>query len=332
MFSKMTFTKKLVVVVSAILVIVVGIVVIADAFDDPDTVNGTSTEAYLNARYLFEQVSQIRLPESRVAVDELVAGVGAGCSGILHDAPLEPRIVNERHGESTTLRLSTRDLLLQEATASIEAALRRPRSMSTESFVHKVRPLRWSDHGVTNVVQSFANVEAARLRIETPNLCKDAKEWAASNFRKSPSGTTSPEPSVELVNQKLSDALMALGCAGSPENAILQLLSTYNHDTKGLKSSQVQELEAKLRSREYTIIGSAVSQVEHTLGLPHEANAPTVAARRRISRTKTSVSQECRPGKSHAGFSFPPSSRRSEKVVPPSVPLPSGTSGRVESG
>jgi hypothetical protein len=296
-FRKMTLAQKIL-AASGALVVAAGVGIIVNALGDPASVNGTSTKTYLDARYSFVQASKALLPNSHMAVDSVVTNISAGCSHALRKAPAEPRVVREGRDESVALRPSTRELLLQEARAVVEAALLRPRGRKTESFIDKVKKLRWSDHELTRAVHSLADVEAATLHMRMPKLCDDVEEWVASGFRRVPTNAKRSEPAFETAIQNLSNALMGLGCkTGNPSNAILQLLEPYEHGNEEPTSSgEMQRLETKMRATEYAIMGNAIARIEHALGLPRQADSRTVVRPYRTARDPVLSTQECRAG------------------------------------
>jgi hypothetical protein len=306
----MTRGRKVIAIVAAGLAVAATVVIVIVVLGDPaKTSDRSSTRTYLSARYSYEHASEAALSKGRAVVDGLVANIRAECSNALRNAPSEPRIVQEKYQEGGAIRFNTRMLLLQEATAGIEGALRGSRTAATNSFVDRVKRLRWSDRQLTTLIHSFADVEEARLQGHVPSLCQDVNAWASSGFRYMPANAERGEPNVEEPHQKLANALTALGCeAAYPEHAISQLLKPYQGTDKELTSSQVEQLEAKVSAEEYAIMGDAISQIEHALGLPREESSRKVLTLRRTSHHHALPTQACQKVQSRKAFSLPASS------------------------
>jgi hypothetical protein len=273
--------------------------------------DSSATRAYLQARYSFEQASEALLPEGRAAVDRLVAGMSAGCSGVLRNAPAENGVIQRKQDEGGALRFSTRNLLLLEIATAVDVTLRGPGRPAIGSFVDTARQLRWSNRELTNIIHSFGNVEAARLRRRVPDLCHDIKAWVASGYRHVPANAEAAEPGVEGPEEELSNALSDLGCVtGYPQRSILQLLTPYQ-DSSEPTSNRVGRLEAKVSAAESAILGKAVAQAERVLGLPREEGRYRSAGPPRRRRGNRPLpARGCTRQPSSDLFPVPGSSRR----------------------
>jgi hypothetical protein len=67
------------------------------------------------------------------------------------------------------------------------------------AFVRAVKPLRWSNHKLTRMAQSYATNLRKLAALSLPNICADVRAWRASGFRTVPATTLSFNQYAESI-------------------------------------------------------------------------------------------------------------------------------------
>lgn len=294
--------------------VVAGAVVVTAALSVAFSVGGSvkqsrdsvSASVYLRARSKLEQVVESHMPAGRAAVDAFVAHIRGTCPGVLSSAPPEALVVKRSNG---ALAVNGRELLLVEIANALEVVLRGPSFAARGEFIDAVKGLEWGDDDVTELIRAFVAAEAVNVRARVPNVCEDARAWVASGYGKVAGGANPFEQAGEAASERLSRSLSTLGCNTQyPEQAIWQVLATYQDQSVSVISKGLGRREQEIASAEEAIVARAVAQVVRALGEPGRRGEPA-AARSAQRKGANAPTHACRA----AG---------AEKGVPPSVPLP----------
>jgi hypothetical protein len=259
-------------------VVVIGAAVIAATLPPTDTdghgkprATGTLTEpgdlnatdGYLTARRAMVQALDVDLADGRTRMAAVVARIGAGCPGVLRDAPTEAQASSgSRRNES---------LLLYELLNALTVAQRRAGAKAVRRFVRAATAIKWHDPRVTNLVHALAHVEGERLRVALPAVCRDLKAWAATGYRRLPMDIAlqMAEPDEEMLRK---DA-RALGCTAfvytlAPEAAVLEALRRYQRRGAPVTAEELGRLESTVKSAEARLRRQELGQVLKRLGAP----------------------------------------------------------------
>ena len=289
------FSAKLAVVVPvAALALGIGIAVALGAFrtsvsSEQDI---AATRTYVHARYALEQMYQANVASVRAAAKAFSAGIRSNCAGVLKGAPESSW---SSRGRRNAFEAPAESELIRELTNAFDITLRQPSDHALRNFVDGVSHLSWSDRRITNLVQSFADTEAATLRRRLPAVCADMRAWVASGYRRLPVGPRRAEPRLEALRERLANDVVALGYrTGHPERTVLQVLKRYQSPSERLASSRVDQLEVKLGALEVKLWLRSMVQLELALGLPRCRSSLVAHRPQRARPTGPSLASGCR--------------------------------------
>jgi hypothetical protein len=216
--------------------------------------NVATTRAYLLARHRFLLSGQHDQQAGEVAVQSLVARVKNECPGVLAEAP-------ESRG---------RDDIRAEIAEDVPLTLERPVRNATLAFAKTVQRFRWTNRKLTYYVTHAAREEAAKEEVALPDICTDAKAFAADGFKTAPTATEKFLASGDAANSITTIESRPGGETGGLEERIWRLLKPYERpDEKALipHKPTKREIELGLSVLEKDI-GTPVVEIAHTLGLP----------------------------------------------------------------
>jgi hypothetical protein len=226
-----------------------------------------ATNSYLTERQaLIAHVAGSR-DERESAIEAYVARIVTSCPGILKGAP--PITGKQRFyvRKGSTLVLAPRSLLFSDATAGVERAMLPAETVATREFTHQVRGLHWADSVFTKLVHTFADVEGARLEREAPDLCRDARAWAASGYKIIAARTSHTAERLAATREVLMQELADRGCTGPyPGRAVLHVLGQTMSRDQRRTAEDLSRLEAQLDARNAEVVQTAVMQIEKALG------------------------------------------------------------------
>jgi hypothetical protein len=162
-----------------------------------------------------------------------------------------------------------REDIRDEIVEDVPLTLERPARDATLAFARAVQRLRWSNRKLTYYVSHSAKEEAAKENIALPDVCADAKAFAANGFRSAPTTTEKFLASCGAANS-ITTIEFGRGETGGLEERIWRLLKRYERlDEKALIPRKPSKLE-----RERAVsglekdIGTPVVEIAHALGLP----------------------------------------------------------------
>ncbi|MGN6371537.1 MAG: hypothetical protein ACTHM1_00880 [Solirubrobacteraceae bacterium] len=236
-----------------VLALMVGSIVTFASSDGGRVDNVAATRAYLVAWHRIGLDGRRDQRAGEAKVQSLVAGVKKECSGVLANAP------------ESRAREDIRDEILEDVALTQE----RPARDATLAFARAVQRLHWSNHKLTYYVSHSAREEAAKEEVALPDICADAKTFAADGFKTAPTTTEK-----FLANCGAANSITAIefhaGETGDLEERIWRLLKPYERrDEKALLPHRLSKHE---REQAESILkkdfGTPVFEIAHALGLP----------------------------------------------------------------
>lgn len=215
--------------------------------------NVAATRTYLVAWHRLGLAGQHDQQAGEAAVQSLVARIKNECSGVLANAP------------ESRAREDIRDEIVEDVPLTLE----RPARDATLTFARAVQRLRWGNRKLTYYVSHSAREEAAKEKIALPNLCADAKAFAADGFRSTPTTTKKFLASCGAANS-ITTIEFGRGETGDLEERVWRLLKPYERpDEKALIPHKPSKLELERAVSELgKDIGTPVVEIAHALGLP----------------------------------------------------------------
>src|SRR5580700_4559094 len=167
-----------------------------------------ATLSYVAARQTLLTTIERSRANQTTAVKAYVTGIASTCAGALRGAP-PPTTGKGRFyvRKGSTLVLAPQAILFADATVGVERAMQPAEAAAVSEFTREVRGLRWTDSALTRLVHALANVEDARLQQETPELCRDARAWAASGYRNLAARTSRAAERLAATREVLMQAL-----------------------------------------------------------------------------------------------------------------------------
>jgi hypothetical protein len=228
--------------------------------------DGTASSRYLVARRVLELNGERYWAMRRRAVKAYVTGIVHACGGVLRYAP--PIRGNQRfERQGSTLVLAPQAILFSDAADGVEQAMRMPDAAAIERFTREVRGLRWTRAAVTELVQTLGETEEAQLEREAPELCRDARKWAASGYKALATQTSLAAERLAGLEASLTRALAQEHCVSPyPGRAVLQILEQVMSSGQKRTAQEVSRLEARVAGKEAAILDTAVVQIEEALG------------------------------------------------------------------
>jgi hypothetical protein len=218
-----------------------------------------ATRAYLLDRRAYENATKGQRPADEASVRALVASVVGQCPNVLAGAPRN-RALSE---------------FGQEILAQVTHALAEPERSTTIAFARQVERLKWSNTKLTYFVHGEAAESRANAEIVPPELCSDARAFAASGFQTVSASTTLFLRHFNEANGKVVIVSPENPSGELDEKIRILLQPSERPDEKALIPRPVTKAE-----REQAIgivvreIFSPESEISRALGLP-EAKTQT---------------------------------------------------------
>ncbi len=147
------------------------------------------------------------------------------------------------------------ELLYEEVVAAVTHTVYHVDRAAIERFANTALSLRWSNPRVTRVVHAYASRLHGLATLGLPNVCTDAKAWAASAFTALPAAT-------RLIAQQLKTSEEA-GPMELPEG----LLHPYVRSDESHLIAETARLEADLQEAEATHSTGYISKIEGIMEL-----------------------------------------------------------------
>jgi hypothetical protein len=156
------------------------------AFAGPADVSATRT--YVQANYALVRYAAVRLGTAEALLQGVLNKVRANCPLAASGSPQNP--------EST---LMSYDVIGAMVLAAYHAAM-----PEINAFIRVASRLRWSDGSLTRSVHAYAANLKTLSSLRAPDLCADARAWAASGYTKLPATT-------QRFDQRFIPAWVAIG-------------------------------------------------------------------------------------------------------------------------
>lgn len=253
------------------------------------TVDYSPTGAYLRAREALIRSSVADLPAGRGPMAAFVVRVGTECSGALRGTPLDQIVLHPRHpSRAEVLAVLHNSNLRRKIEQGLEEAQQTPQAAAVARFATTVASIRWGNPRIADLVKTFGEIELQRRHMRQRNVCRDIREWVASDYRKVPSAT-STELSGATGHRWMLD-VAALGCGKfSPANprVVLRALQPYQQSGAYPTTRDVEVMEIQLSFEEADDRENAARSLWHALGVSPSVTNPQ--RRRKHSRRSPHV-------------------------------------------
>jgi hypothetical protein len=147
-------------------------------------------------------------------------------------------------------RLST------EVERGLEAAQRRPQEAAMQRFAKTVVAIRWSNPDITDLVDTFVQIELQRRQMPGLDVCKEIREWAASGYRKLPAATSGELTGAIGRRWTLDSARVGCGkFSPATPTEVLRAVRAFQQPgrhptTRDVELMETQLVLAELRARE----------------------------------------------------------------------------------
>jgi hypothetical protein len=226
----------------------------------------SATKNYLAARRALETNVERSRAEPGSAVKTYAAMIADTCAGVLKGAPQIIRM--QRYvRKGSTLVLAPRTVLLSDAAGGIEQTLRLKDASAIRNFTREVRGLHWSNAHLIKLVDALADEEEAQLEQEAPELCRDARTWAASGYRSLAVKTSRTGERLAAQKEILTRELSKDDCVNPyPGRAVLHVLERTMSSDQRKTAQALSRLEAHVAATNAAIVRSAVDELEKVLG------------------------------------------------------------------
>jgi hypothetical protein len=121
------------------------------------------------------------------------------------------------------------------------------------TFVKAVRPLRWSNHTITQLAHHYASSLQGLATLGLPDLCGDVRAWSTSGFKTLPASTLSFDAHTESLEGHTI-----------PQ----RLLAPFEEPAEKSMAAQTARIETKLERTETVEGFNDWDMLLETLGLP----------------------------------------------------------------
>jgi hypothetical protein len=155
-----------------------------------DPADVAATHAFLEARYQLAVAENANSPLAAKAAENVAAGLGGECAGVLtgapsgllseafREGPVSPRRIGELRRQEQQLTAVD-----AETDAVLYTAFEAPYAAARQSFATAVAALTWTDPRIAEKVRAEATARAFGPPESSAETCADMRAWAASGFR-----------------------------------------------------------------------------------------------------------------------------------------------------
>ncbi len=200
------------------------------------SLDAASTHAYITANYAFARASEARAKAAQSDTVRLTRRFGRECPKVGLGAPQ-----NEEAQK-----------LSYEVAGAIWSVTYGADAGPIATFIHAIRPLRWSNPTLTRAARGYAMSLHELASLPLPDLCGDVRTWSASGFRAIPPATARFDLHVESIE----------GHSIAP-----RLLARYEQPTDRSILARTTHLETKLEHIETVTGFDDWDSLLETLGL-----------------------------------------------------------------
>jgi hypothetical protein len=213
-----------------------------------------ATTAYLRAQLRFLDAARENVPQASAAVTGLVGDVTRECPQVLAGLARMPARARPSASELASVRMRASFQLELEAT-ELRTWLAAS-AKDAQALIVATRPLHWSDAQLTREVRREVAAGQRELLAPLPDVCADARAWAASGFSTLP-------PSTAAVAAELNDE------DTGDEASIKQLLVPYETAAARKLARAVAQASQQFSDASVHILDSTVL-LGQALGLASE--------------------------------------------------------------
>jgi hypothetical protein len=145
-----------------------------------------STHAYIRANYAFTRATEREVHVSEVKVHSLNEKFAQQCPDVGAGSPQNE---DSQH-------------LSYEVAVVLWSVFYGTDAGPIHTFANKVKRLRWSNHKLARLAQTYTTDLRALAALQAPDICSDVLAWKASNFKVVPAGTIQLDRRVEAIEPK----------------------------------------------------------------------------------------------------------------------------------
>jgi hypothetical protein len=200
-----------------------------------------ATQTFVIARYIETRAVNTVLNTGLARMEAQASQISGECSGVLLHAPT-----------GTNRRTFSVELEFSIVLALFEP-LREPIDGFTGAMV--ADRLRWHDKRLQRLVYAYVREQASFVALHPPDICNDAREWAASGYTTLPSGTK--RFATELGRS-----------AHSTEPQLMSVLLRHTTRSERVVLARTAGLEASQSSTVTPRLTAAVHTAADALGAP----------------------------------------------------------------
>jgi hypothetical protein len=230
----------------------------------------TATGEYLRAREALIRSSMADLPAGRRPMAAFVARIRAACPGALRGTPVNqiaPRPMGASVGQERA-QFQDATFVVGVVEEGLEAAQQEPQAAAAQRFATTVSAIRWSNPRITDLVDTFIEIERERRDMPQRDVCREIREWATSGYRKVP--VLRPAVPGGTIGRRWMLDMAALGCGkfspAAPEE-VLRALRPYRQPGGRPTTREVELMEIRLSSEEARTREGATRSLSQALGL-----------------------------------------------------------------
>jgi hypothetical protein len=132
-----------------------------------------ASETYVRANYALVRAGQAKLASAEAALQGLLANIRHECPHVVAGSPQD----------------EDSEKLTWEIAAAMRIVVFHHISGAIGTFARSVRPLHWSNAGLTRSVHDYARKLNAESTTSAPDFCADLRTWKASGYTKLPAAT-----------------------------------------------------------------------------------------------------------------------------------------------
>jgi hypothetical protein len=145
-----------------------------------------STHTYIRANYAFARATEAKVKAAQNNILALNRQFGQKCPKVGAGSP--------QNEESQHVSYEV-VVALWSASFGTDAG-------PIKTFGNAVKGLRWSNHKLVHIAQSYANGLRELATLPTPDICGDVLAWKSTDFKTVPTSTTQLDRRVEAIEPK----------------------------------------------------------------------------------------------------------------------------------
>jgi hypothetical protein len=196
------------------------------------------TRVYIQADYTLSRSAKMHQPIVQASIKAFTRRLGRECPKVAAGGPQDTEA----------------EQIYEEIVAAATGMVYRSEAAAIARFADTVQGLHWSSARLTRTVHSYAARLRALAALGVPDICADARAWAASHY------TALPASTKAAVQQ------LKAGEMGATE-VPLGLLTPYEQPTEAKTVAATKRLEEGLQEAEATQGTEDISRLVGVIGL-----------------------------------------------------------------